>query len=153
MFDPLDPHAGARRLAVALATVVFVGLLVFFWPHKAHSQHGASGHGQFHADYSHWLQPNSTTSCCNAREKLQGGGFVGDCYPTEFKLISTKDGPKWRARLAEEDGPGLEKDGWITIPDEKIIREHNPDPSGVTGHLCINQYGYVLCAVPPTGAM
>jgi hypothetical protein len=65
----------------------------------------------------------------------------------------------WEAKLSKEDHilmdrriQGVLPDGWVQVPDKKIIRETNPDDSGIKGHLCINHYtGEVLCSVPPTG--
>ena len=107
------------------------------------------GHARYHdQDYRHWLPPGGAVSCCNAREIGAGGEVRGDCYPTVF--VATKDG-HWRARLAAEDGAG-DGDGWVTVPDSRIIREKNPDPSGTSGHLCYS-FGAVLCAVPPAGTL
>ena len=100
-------------------------------------------HMRYHSSYQHWKQPGSEASCCNARIVYPGGGFTGDCYPTQAELVGTH----WRALRAKEDGGG-----WVDVPDEKIIREHNPDPSGQAAHLCYS-YGHVLCFVPPAGTM
>jgi hypothetical protein len=128
------------RGAFFCAVVLFFALIGL-----ARAQDHIQGHAKYHMDYMSWKQPGSEVSCCNARVVFPGGGFMGDCYPTEFKL----DGKgHWLALLAKEDG-----DGWVPVPDAKVIHEKNPDPSGVTGHLCWSPYAGVLCAVPPTGAL
>lgn len=97
------------------------------------------GHAQHHDVYRTWCQPGrekpcpSYYSCCN--EKKDG---VGDCYPTTAELRNDH----WFALTDEKK--------WIEIPDEKIVREINPDETGSRAHLC-EAYGKVLCFVPPFG--
>lgn len=123
------------------ALMLAAGLLLLAVASRA--QDHEMGHMRYHSAYQHWKQPGTDISCCNARVVYPGGGFVGDCYPTEARLA----GDHWVALRAKEDGGG-----WVPIPDDKIIREHNPDPSGRDAHLCY-AYGRVLCFVPPAGTM
>jgi hypothetical protein len=127
-----------------------VGMAVYAQDMPDMDSHTA-GHAKYHDFYQHWMQPGSSISCCNARVTYPGGGFVGDCYPTTAELRPSADpsikGEVWWALRAPEDGGG-----WIEIPDSKIIREHNPDPTGQDAHLCYS-YGTVLCFVPPSGSM
>ena len=139
-------------------------ILVFAAPMHAAFAEEPSGHGdghaQFHNFYQSWKQPNvksydgNSISCCNAREAdFNSKGvpirIMGDCYPTEFRLLP---GGKWIAKLAEEDRFFYGRE-WIDVPDAKIIREKNPDLTGRDGHICIGTGGQILCAVPPTGAL
>ena len=130
-------------IALLVAVMTFGGFVLVLGS-AAWGQDHTEGHAKFHAQYMLWKQPGSEASCCNARVVYPNGAMTGDCYPTPFKLI----GGHWQALRAKEDGGG-----WIDVPDAKIIHQKNPDPSGVTGHLCISQYAGVLCAVPPTGAL
>lgn len=131
-----------------LAIGVALGLCVRAKAQDVPAKGHVHGHALHHDEaYRHWQQPGSGLSCCNAREVGPDGTVRGDCYPTTFVL--TPRG--WRARLAAEDGAG-EGDGWVTVPDSRIIREKNPDPSGTAGHLCY-AFGAVLCAVPPAGTL
>jgi hypothetical protein len=95
--------------------------------------------------YVHWMMPDHpTTSCCHMRRVNENGAMVGDCGPTDMRWDSKTD--TWYAKL-----PNSEEE--IAVPKEKIIREHNPDPTGIKGHLCFNERTYVIyCAVTPTGA-
>jgi hypothetical protein len=123
---------------VGLACVVFL----FGLPSKGQDRDPAP-HEHFHDFYKDWKQPGSVLSCCNANEyadESQEHHIKGDCEPTEAKLV---DG-HWIARLPKYKGGG-----WIPIPDDKIIREINPEPS--TAHLCVNSNNSVLCFVPPFG--
>ena len=133
--------APSGAIAALAAAVILVGAVVSCGQ-KARGQDHDAGHARHHDFYKDWLRPDTGTSCCNMRERTEGGGMIGDCRPTAFRL--RKDG-HWEAVL--DDGMT-----WLAIPDDKIIREKNPDPSGVDGHLCENA-GVVYCAVPPTGAL
>jgi hypothetical protein len=75
---------------------------------------------------------------------------MGDCYPTEFRL-SLKG---WQAKLDRYDQWRFNKE-WVDIPDKKIIREKNPDNTGISGHLCTggSMMLEILCAVPPAGTL
>lgn len=138
---------GERGPGVGLLVgiMVLAGLGLFLlcatW---ARAQSHTEGHAKYHPYYMFWKQPGSEASCCNARVTYPNGTYTGDCFPTPFRLI----GGHWQALKAPEDGGE-----WVDVPDAKVIHEHNPDPSGVTGHLCWSQYAGVLCAVPPTGAL
>lgn len=125
----------------------FAFALLGFAVGRATAQDGHdAGHALYHEKaYSHWMQPGGSVSCCHA--KVHGpNGITGDCRPTAAQLVNGH----WRAELDPEEKPGPEKDGWVTIPDQRVIHEINPDPSGVSAHLCYN-YGTVYCFVPPFG--
>lgn len=127
-------HIGIAMLAVGLALV-----LLGYCAGRVSAQDHAAGHLKYHPAYSTWKIPGTDTSCCNAKETINGV-TQGDCYPTAFRLAP--DG--WEAQRDTGE--------WIGIPDGKLLREKNPDPSGVTGHLCESN-GAVFCARPPTGAL
>lgn len=107
-------------------------------------EHG-DGHTLYHHDaYSRWAIPGGAPgSCCRAKRQMPWGGVTGDCYPTEARLI---DGKRWQAK--RDNGE------WVDIPESRIIRERNPDPTGRAAHLCYSDYqNVVLCFVPPFGAL
>ena len=121
-----------------LAFAVSVGV-----SRKAYSQ-SHEGHDLHHDNaYSKWMQnkPNETLSCCNKKDYEKGSG---DCYPTEAELRGSGKDIQWWAKRDTGD--------WIPIPDSKIIRERNPDLSGVTAHIC-EQNGKVLCFVGKVGSL
>lgn len=136
-----------RKLIMLLASV---GLIL-----PAHAQ---SGHEEFHDFYRHWKQPGSELSCCNANryaDEAQTMHYAGDCEPTDAELRYPAPGgvtgatgkPKWFARLPKYLGGD-----WIEIPEEKVIKEINPDPN--RAHLCYSPVtNSVLCFVPPFGGM
>jgi len=113
-------------------------LLILGTPLRA--ENAATPHHPLHQDfYMKWMQPNSSMGCCNARVKTPDGGEVGDCEPVPAEI---KNG-SWRAWFPKETR-------WIDIPDDRIIRERNPEQGGPNGHLCYNEYTKkVLCFVPP----
>ncbi len=118
----------------ALFTIFVLGFTI-------HPKARAQGH-QHHDFYQHWKIPGTEKSCCNARFD-QHGVERGDCEVATFELRNGE----WYAYV-----PMLKK--VIPIPDAKIIREKNPDPTGRDGHTCTSrQTGELLCAVPPTGAL
>ncbi len=98
-------------------------------------------HPLHHDFYKQWKQPNSHESCCNARVVRADGYEIGDCEPTKAEI---RDGQWWAWYRDVE--PSLSK--WVPIPDNRIIRERNPEQGGPNGHLCYS-YGKVLCFVPP----
>lgn len=84
--------------------------------------------------YRHWMQPkNPTMSCCNARIE-KDGVETGDCEPTQARIIKG-DWYVWIRQIKE----------WVKVPDEKIIRERNPNI--FDAHVCFN--GTILCFKPP----
>ncbi len=106
------------------------------------------GHDANHDVYKEWMMPGSPgVSCC--QEKKNG---VGDCYPTDARTGPAGaenpgvNGPVWYARKLPQ---GI----WVEIPEKKIIRERNPDPTGSRAHLCMMDWegAPVLCFVPPMG--
>lgn len=123
--------AGLYTLAV-----LFLG----FAAGRASAQDGTRPHHPLHHDfYRHWMRPDGMGSCCNARMVVQGVE-VGDCEPTEARLIAGR----WYARLPHE-GP------FIEVPASRILRERNPTQDGTDAHLCWTQGSGVLCFVPPFG--
>ena len=123
---------------LAIATISYL-VVASAWSQST-PQHN---HDQFHLDaYSRWAKPGqSPGTCCHAKITHPSGIVTGDCYPTEFRIGA---GGGWVAR--KDDGT------WIDIPDAIVIREKNPDPTGVSGHLC-ESHGLLHCAVPPTGSL
>lgn len=127
---------------------VLVGLtLLIFNPHLARAQDHAAGHDEFHPAYEKWMQPDHPyTSCCHAKRVNEEGDVEGDCYPTDFLPVLDPNG-KFDYWMAKRDNGA-----WIAIPEGKVLREKNPDPSGVRGHLCESS-GVVYCARPPAGVL
>jgi hypothetical protein len=108
-------------------------------------------HEHYHDFYKDWRQPDGS-SCCNANQYYDEEKLVhmlGDCEPTEAELRATgerrngRQVVQWWARLPKYLGGE-----WVPIPDERVIKQINPEPS--KAHLCYN-YGRVLCFVPPFG--
>lgn len=117
--------------------LLFAAVIVFGYVTNGRGQ----DHHPLHRDfYRHWKQPGSELSCCNARIVWPQGAETGDCEPTDAKLISGR----WYARLPH-NGP------YIEVPEDKIIREHNPTHDGSNGHLCWTPASGVMCFVPPFG--
>jgi hypothetical protein len=84
--------------------------------------------------------------CCSARREADGE-TRGDCYPTEAWLAPSalpelKGQVVWWARKA--DG------GVVEIPDNRHVREKNPDETGRAAHLC-ESYGMIHCFKAPVG--
>lgn len=98
----------------------------------------AQDHHPLHRDfYRHWKAPdNPTASCCDARMAGPFGGEIGDCEPTQARVV---DG-RWQAWVRQT---GV----WIAVPDEKIIRE--PNPNIFDAHLCWTPQRGVICFKPP----
>jgi len=126
--------AGMQSSAyLGIAAILAAFILAFATAPKARAQD--NGHHLHHADhYSKWKQPGTNTSCCNGRE-TKDGQVTGDCYPTTAEVRAGS----WWAKT--DDGQ------WVIVPDDRIIRERNPDVE--RAHLCFN-YGHVLCFVPPS---
>lgn len=124
-----------RDAAVAVAAILaFLVVLGAIDARRAHGQANVAGHALHHDFYKTWMQPGGLAGCCNAKETDADGITSGDCYPTEAKVVAGH----WTAK--RDDGT------WVDIPDERVIRERNPN--GQDAHLCYN-YGMVLCFVPP----
>jgi hypothetical protein len=123
-------------LGVLLGALIVMALGMFD-PAKAQDH---VGHAEFHDVYKEWTQPGTSVGCCNAKYDDTGKNIGGDCYPTEAWVINGT----WYA--FRDDGDV------IAIPDDRIVRQINPDQTGSRAHLCFN-YGKVLCFAPPTGAM
>lgn len=138
----LKRSAGMQSSWLIGAIILSIFMVCFAVTPKARAQH--QGHDLHHDNaYSKWMQnkPNETLSCCNKKDYDKGSG---DCYPTEAELRgSGKDIQWWAKRDTGE---------WIPIPESKIIRERNPDLSGVTAHIC-EQNGKVLCFVGKVGSL
>jgi hypothetical protein len=136
------------RWYVAVAGMLAVLMVAFVSTPRARAQDQAEHHhSPWHDFYKDWKQPNSTSGCCNARHD-QNGTEVGDCDATEARLQKDASGVlRWFAYFKKENR-------WIPVPDEKIIREKNPDPTGRDAHFCYNEYTRTpLCFVPPSGTL
>lgn len=113
-------------------------------PAFAQTAHDA-GHAEHHDVYKTWRIPGTNASCCNEKKTVDGN-TTGDCYQTAAELRPSADpaikGAVWWARL--------DTGQWVEIPDNRIIREPNPDPTGESGSLCYSDVGdAVLCFRPP----
>lgn len=123
-----------------LLIAVLYGLVLLFLGFAA-GRASAQDHHPLHRDfYRHWKQPNSNKSCCDARVSYPNGVEIGDCEPTEARLIAGR----WYARLPHA-GP------FIEVPPGRILRERNPTQDGTDAHLCWTENTGVLCFVPPFG--
>jgi len=128
-------------LAIAGVLALFIGTFA-----TAPKPRAEEHHHKFHDFYKEWKIPGTQRSCCNARFD-QMGVERGDCEVSIFELRQTEKGAQWFAYV-----PMLKR--VIPVPDEKIIRAVNPDPTGRDGHTCVNRYTKeLLCAVPPTGSL
>jgi hypothetical protein len=149
VFGP-DPKDASRWWAIMLIMALVVCM---FYAVKGSAEEGHEGHEQYHVYYERWMMPDHPqVSCCHARRKEpvgEGGQMtiIGDCYPTEFKLV---DG-EWWALLDPETNGG--KREFVRPPENKRLREKNPDPSGVSGHLCEGVNHEIYCWVSPTGSL
>lgn len=130
--------------------VVLGALLGYFFAEGVKSafsqEHHPSikGHAEFHDVYKEWMQPYplETLGCCNAKYHPETNEEVGgDCFPTNAWMID-------KTWYAYNDFTG----DVVAVPDNKIIRQFNPDSTGSRAHLCwsVNGNG-VLCFVPPFG--
>ena len=130
-----------RTRLLALALLAFLVFVNHVWAQERHDL----GHAMYHDTYMTWMQPDApTVSCCRARVVGPNGTMTGDCRPTAFRVVGEGKATHWQAQL--------DNGSWIDIPDSKLIHEKNPDPSGVTGHLC-EQNHIVFCARPPNGTL
>jgi hypothetical protein len=138
---PIAVSACVRAQSAAIRSSAYIGMaailaafiLVFASAPRTRAQD--NGHHLHHAEhYSKWKQPGSEVSCCNGRE-TKDGRTTGDCYPTTAEVRAGS----WWAKT--DDGR------WVIVPDDRIIRERNPDAE--RAHLCFN-HGRVLCFVPPS---
>lgn len=120
---------------VAAALFGFMAFWGFDNIANAQTPHDA-GHAQHHDVYRHWMRPHQpATPCCNAK-RTDNGEVTGDCYPVRAWI---KDGQWWAMK---DDGVAVQ------IPDDRIIRQPNPDPTGEAGQLC-ESYGLIHCFRPP----
>lgn len=104
----------------------------------------AQDHSPLHKDFYHkWTRPDVGGSCCNARLASPFGGQTGDCEPTETKVLKGD----WYARLPLGSRHLGDADGFIKIPDSKII--HEPNPNTLDGHMCWTRLNGVMCFNPP----
>lgn len=130
----------APVLAIGFLVVLFL-LALSFMGMEARAQDHDAGHALHHDVYRTWLRPDTGTSCCSERKTDAEGHTTGDCRPTAFRLAKGA----WEAQLDDGTWTG-------PLPEDKRLHRTNPDPAGVTGHLC-EQSGLIYCWVPPTGAM
>lgn len=135
-----------------MRTIFGIGLLliaagfIYGLLNPAQSQDHDAGHTQYHPVYENWMMPHApSVPCCYRKELNSDGEPTGDCYPTEFRPVVI--GGKFDHWMARRDNGA-----WIDVPDSRLIRQKNPDNSGVHGHLC-EVMGMVYCALPPTGSM
>lgn len=118
-----------RRIALGGALVLATFIWVFATTHKARA----------HEHYSDWKVPGTQGSCCNERVE-KDGHETGDCEVARFEV---REG-NWYVYIRQ-----LER--WLPVPESTLLREKNPDPSGIDGHVCWNPARSIVCARPPTG--
>jgi hypothetical protein len=136
-------------LLILLCCGAFAGVVATAHKAKAQEMSHEEGHMKYHDAYQHWLRNDTHTSCCNLREMSLDGKTVlsGDCRPVEAELRPDKKGElHWWA----QEERGEPRSAWIRIPDDKIIREKNPDLSGDSAHLCATP-STIYCFVGSTG--
>lgn len=136
-------------------TMVTMGMLCWLPPSCApafaQDHNHAAGHAKFHDVYQTWSIPGVSPplSCCDAKKTVDGV-TTGHCYPTEAELRPSVIHPEikrpvWWAKL--------DSGFWIEVPDNRILeKEPNPDPTGVSAHIC-EMEGSVLCFREPVGGI
>lgn len=135
-----------KLYAAYVGGVVLISLLLLVTGATAQTNHD-QGHAEFHDVYRTWMMPHSpTTPCCDAKKTINGE-TTGDCYPTLAELrpsalAALKGQPVWWA--LRDNGE------WIEVPEDRYIRELNPDPTGSRAHIC-EVDGSVFCFRPPVG--
>lgn len=147
-------------LIISAAAVVVAGMTTC----EVNAQDQEHDHAKNHNFYKEWKQPRSpTTGCCNVRVENEHGNVTGDCYRTVAKIAPSakpelKGVPVWWALRKYGKNPLFKERGphWIEIDDRDIVREKNPDASGIDAHLCQGDYApddKVLCFKEPVGAL
>ena len=117
---------------LALAGILLLFVIGFIGTPRAR----AEDHHPLHKDfYQHWKEPGTTASCCNARIE-KDGTESGDCEPTQAEIRKGN----WYAWVRQ-------KNDWVRIPDEKIIRE--PNPNIFDAHHCWTPSRGTICFKPP----
>jgi hypothetical protein len=91
-----------------------------------------------HDHYMDWKVPGSNASCCNERKDEN----TGDCEIAPFEV---RNGG-WYVYIRQIKQ-------WVVVPDSTLLRQTNPDPAGIDGHICWTLPRGVICARPPTGAL
>ena len=133
--DRLKAESGKQSSRAYIAFAFIIALLTFAFVATPRARAQDNSPHLHHADYySKWHQPGNAASCCNGKER-KDGQTTGDCNPTTAEVRAGS----WWAKT--DDGQ------WVIVPDDRIIRERNPDVE--RAHLCFN-YGRVLCFVPPS---
>lgn len=120
-------------LVVGVLLLAFM-LVLATSPRKGWAQ---QHHHQYHQDfYQHWKVPGKPNeSCCNARIE-KDGHETGDCEPTKAEI---RNGDWW-AWVRQ-------KNEWVRIPDEKIVRY--PNPNIFEAHHCWTPQKGTICFKPP----
>lgn len=107
---------GTGYLFVVIVIVIVVCLFRFLLPANAHD----AMHPDMDSFYEGLKDPHGN-SCCS----------MLDCHPTEAEL---KDG-HWRARLLRPEEGKFIPDVWVAIPDEKVLKNHNPVGQPIICHV------------------
>lgn len=111
-------------------------LIVFATSHKARA----------HDHYMDWKVPGSpNASCCNERVETDGN-VTGDCERAPFELRNVQGSVVWYVYIRQIKQ-------WQVVPEQSLLREKNPDPAGIDGHICWTLPRGIICARPPTGAL
>lgn len=117
------------RWYLALAGILALFILVFATTPRALA----------HDHYREWKVPGSpNASCCNERKDDN----TGDCEIAPFEV---RNGA-WYVYIRQIKQ-------WQVVPEQTLLRETNPDPAGIDGHICWTLPRGVICARPPTGAL
>lgn len=90
---------------------------------RAHKVHHPDGTSQ---DYSKFMRPNSTISCCNKQ----------DCQPAERWIVQADGSLVMLIRISEVSG-----NKFVTVPWDKVLKEHSDDGRA---HWC----GKVVQSIP-----
>lgn len=121
----------SNRWYLAAGGMLGLILIVFATSHKARA----------HDHYTDWKVPGTQGSCCNERIE-KDGHETGDCERAPFEV---RNGA-WYVYIRQIKQ-------WQVVPEQTLLREHNPDPAGIDGHICWTLPRGIICARPPTGAL
>ena len=134
-YDDPDPK---DKVVTAIIGLGFLAAALALMPSRAKAQEAHEGHAQFHDHYRHWVIPGTAdVPCCNAKYDFEGRLLKdGDCYPTTAHV----ENGVWIVKL----DTGVE----VEVPENRIVREPNPDPTGEKAHVCESN-ATILCFRPP----
>lgn len=129
---------GHKRSRWYLAAAGILGLFILVY--------ATTPKAQAHEHYSDWKVPGTNGSCCNERVE-KDGTETGDCEIAPFEVRQDNEGNvDWYVYIRQVKR-------WQKVPEQTLLREKNPDPAGIDGHVCWTLPKGVICARPPTGAL